>query len=174
MAAAPLYEVRHERPRDEELARQIDRHGLGELGRGGLLDRLDEEDPGVVHHDVGDAGFLEDLAHRARDVRGHRDVATDVGLAVRRAVGEGTREADHVGAGGAHGVGHRQPDAAGGAGDKRDLSLERSAQGSPLPPWTSRRNSSRVLASSRKAPRSALVTVLEFCFSTPRIIMQRW
>ena len=38
----------------------------------------------------------------------------------------------------------------------------------------SRRNSSRVRGSSRKTPRTALVTVREFCFSTPRIIMQRW
>ena len=36
------------------------------------------------------------------------------------------------------------------------------------------RNSSRVLGSSRKPPRSALVIVFEFCFSTPRIIMHRW
>ena len=37
----------------------------------------------------------------------------------------------------------------------------------------SRRNSSRVFASSRNDPSSALVIVFEFCFSTPRIIMQR-
>src|SRR6266542_2213030 len=41
-------------------------------------------------------------------------------------------------------------------------------------PWARRRNSSRVFGSSRKAPRSAEVIVLEFCFCTPRIIMQRW
>ncbi len=35
------------------------------------------------------------------------------------------------------------------------------------------RNSSRVFESSLKAPRTALVIVFEFCFSTPRIIMQR-
>ena len=42
------------------------------------------------------------------------------------------------------------------------------------PPCARRRNSSRVLESSRKMPRSALVTAREFCFSTPRIIMQKW
>lgn len=36
-----------------------------------------------------------------------------------------------------------------------------------------RRNSSRVFESSRNTPRSAEVIVLEFCFWTPRIIMQR-
>src|SRR5262249_29149351 len=39
---------------------------------------------------------------------------------------------------------------------------------------TRRRNSSRVRWSSRNAPRIAEVMVLEPCFSTPRIIMQRW
>ena len=38
----------------------------------------------------------------------------------------------------------------------------------------SARNSSRVRASSLNTPRSAEVIVREFCFSTPRIIMQRW
>src|SRR5690606_1424306 len=37
-----------------------------------------------------------------------------------------------------------------------------------------RRNSSRVMGQSAKTPRIALVMVREFCFSTPRIIMQRW
>ena len=40
-------------------------------------------------------------------------------------------------------------------------------------PYAKRRNSLRVIASSRKLPRNAEVMVLEFCFSTPRIIMQR-
>lgn len=35
------------------------------------------------------------------------------------------------------------------------------------------RNSLRVLTSSRKTPSMALVVATEFCFSTPRIIMQR-
>lgn len=35
------------------------------------------------------------------------------------------------------------------------------------------RNSLRVEASRRKLPSMAEVTMLEFCFSTPRIIMQR-
>src|SRR6185503_8540072 len=38
---------------------------------------------------------------------------------------------------------------------------------------TKSRNSARVRASLRNVPRSELVTALEFCFSTPRIIMQR-
>ena len=38
----------------------------------------------------------------------------------------------------------------------------------------SERNSSRVSLRSRKPPSMALVTVPECCFSTPRIIMQKW
>ena len=38
----------------------------------------------------------------------------------------------------------------------------------------SRRNSSRVIWSSRNDPRMADVIVFEFCFCTPRIIIQRW
>ena len=37
----------------------------------------------------------------------------------------------------------------------------------------SSRNSIRVRASSRKTPSIALVVATEFCFSTPRIDMQR-
>ena len=37
-----------------------------------------------------------------------------------------------------------------------------------------RRNSSRVIWSSRNEPLMAEVIVFEFCFSTPRIIMHRW
>ena len=57
----------------------------------------------------------------------------------------------------------RAPDAAGGAGYQRRAIRERIAQ-SVDPLWMSRRNSSRVLGSSRKLPRTADVTVLEFCF----------
>ncbi len=35
-------------------------------------------------------------------------------------------------------------------------------------------NSARVSGRSRKAPSIADVTAFEFCFSTPRISMQRW
>jgi len=38
---------------------------------------------------------------------------------------------------------------------------------------TSARNSSRVCLFSRKSPSMALVVVVEFCFSTPRMTMQR-
>lgn len=39
--------------------------------------------------------------------------------------------------------------------------------------YASVRNSSLVRWSDRNVPRTALVIVFEFCFSTPRIIMQR-
>ena len=50
---------------------------------------------------------------------------------------------------------------------------DRAARGRQRRRCVSSRNSSRVRASSWNTPRSALVTVREFCFSTPRIIMQR-
>src|SRR5206468_10130449 len=74
-------------------------------------------------------------------------------------------------------LGDGEPDPARRAGDERELPGEggggRVAHPGPRL-YTSRRNSSRVFASCSRAPRRALVTVLEFCFSTPRIIMQRW
>ena len=80
----------------------------------------------------------------------------------------------------------REPDAARRAGDERGAPHERRAPGLDVEPATARssvpqrrpcaseRNSSRVRASLRKRPRTADVTVCEFCFCTPRIIMQRW
>ena len=65
------------------------------------------------------------------------------------------------------------PDAARGSGHQRNPAIQRRHSDS-FPPWARRRNSTRVFESSRKMPRSALVTVREFCFSTPRIIMHRW
>src|SRR5438552_16101783 len=66
----------------------------------------------------------------------------------------------------------------GADGDEGELPGEggwgRVAHPGPRPLYTSRRNSSRVFASWSSAPRRALVIVLEFCFSTPRIIIQRW
>ena len=56
----------------------------------------------------------------------------------------------------------------------RRASRERRAQRWTIPfPCASARSSSRVRGSLRKSPRTALVTVCEFCFCTPRIIMQR-
>ena len=37
-----------------------------------------------------------------------------------------------------------------------------------------RRNSLRVATDLRKEPRMALVTMQEFCYWTPRIILKRW
>jgi len=65
----------------------------------------------------------------------------------------------------------RRADTARGAGDKGHLPVERAHSIVRL--CARRRNSSRVLESSRKMPRTALVTAREFCFSTPRIIMQK-
>src|SRR2546422_32612 len=64
------------------------------------------------------------------------------------------------------------------ARDERDLPLERAPRvrqiWSPRPDLISSMNSARVSGRSRKAPSIADVTALEFCFSTPRMSMQRW
>src|SRR5262249_20644333 len=62
------------------------------------------------------------------------------------------------------------------ARDDGDLAGERPGgqMTSPLRDLISSMNSARVSALSRKAPSIADVTALEFCFSTPRISMQRW
>src|SRR2546430_10379213 len=108
-----------------------------------------------------------DLVYRGRI----RDVAAQVGAALGRAVREAARQPDDMRPRGIQSVGHRAADAARGAGDEGELPAEGTIA---HPACTSLRNSSRVLASWSRAPRSALVTVHEFCFSTPRIIMQRW
>src|SRR5439155_7634047 len=139
--------------------------------------RLDEEDPGVVHHDVGGARVDHDAGDCPLDRGGVPDVAPQVGSALRAAVRERARQPHHVSAGPVQGVRDGEPDSPRRARDQRNLPSERRAapaHSRPRPPCTSRRNSSRVFASSSSAPRSALVTVLEFCFSTPRIIMHRW
>src|SRR5438105_966189 len=95
--------------------------------------------------------------------------------AVARALHQGAGEPHHVSPGGLQQLGDGKPDPARRAGDERELPGEggggRVAHPGPRL-YTSRRNSSRVFASCSSAPRSALVTVLEFCFSTPRIIMR--
>src|SRR5204863_5542657 len=142
--------------------------GVREVGRCRLGERLDEEDAGVVHEHVGHAELFFHARHRALDVGGFRDVTGDIGTALGRGVRQAARHTHDMHPRGSERIGDREPDPPGGARHERDLHSEK------LPPCTSLRNSSRVLASSRNAPRSALVTVFEFCFSTPRIIMQRW
>src|SRR5205823_10557832 len=167
--------VWHERPGDEKRAYEIHGDRSLELVGGRLLDPLDEKRPGVVDHDVRDAELGEDAADRPLHGAGIGDVAAQIRPPVGRAVPEAACQAHDMGPGRVQPVRHRAPDAARGAGDEREPPAEGSrAHSRPRPPCTSLRNSSRVLASCSSAPRSALVTVLEFCFSTPRIIMQRW
>ena len=175
VAGAALDEMRHDGARDEEGPREVHRDRSSELGRRYLLDPLDEEEAGVVHDDVRDAALGEDAADRPVNGCGIRHVAPQVGAGFGGAVGEAAGEPHHVGPGRFQGAGHGEPDPARRTGDEGEPTGERrGAHSRPRPPYTSLRNSSRVFASWSSAPRSALVTVLEFCFSTPRIIMQRW
>src|SRR2546429_211618 len=74
--------------------------------------------------------------------------------------------------------GNRAPDPAPRACDERDLPLERALRRgqiwSPRPDLISSMNSARVSGRSRKEPSIAEVTAFEFCFSTPRMSIQRW
>src|SRR3989442_3247748 len=167
--------MRDERARHEKRPGEIDGERLRELGGRRLLDPLDEEDPGVVHYDVRDPELAEHAGRRPVYRGGIRDVAAQVRAPLGRVVLEAARQPYDVRARGMQRIGDCAPDAARGAGDEGELPAEGSlAHSRPRPPCTSLRNSSRVLASCSRAPRRALVTVLEFCFSTPRIIMQRW
>src|SRR6185437_15464059 len=109
---------------------------------------------------AGDVALHGDrLAAARRDLLAHRIG----GGAVREVVDGDPRAARGERAAGSG------PDAAVAAGDERRLALqELHARRS-----TRARNSSRVASWSRKTPRTDEVTITEFCFSTPRIIMQR-
>ena len=92
-----------------------------------------------------------------------------------REVGTRARGENDVGAFGCERARNRPADAAAGAGDDRDLPREpaRRQIWSPRPDLISSMNSARVSGRSRNAPSIADVTAFEFCFSTPRMIMQR-
>ena len=175
VAAAPADHMRDQGPRQEERPREIDAEGALELVGLDLRGRLDEEQTGVVDEDMRDAGVGQNARHRPGDGCRVGDIAAQIRTPVGGGVGQRAREPHDVGARAVQGLGHGEADAPRGSTDDGDLPGKRGvAHSEPRPLYTRRRNSSRVLASWRRAPRSALVTVLEFCFSTPRIIMQRW
>ena len=69
---------------------------------------------------------------------------------------------------------HRPPDPAAPPRDQGGLAPEPPRHGPGPRLLISSTNSPRVMGQSRKAPSMAEVTAFEFCFSTPRISMQRW
>src|SRR5436309_12639229 len=175
-AAAPAQRG-HEEVGEQEGAGEVGREGLRELAVCRGFHRLHVEHACVADHDVGEAELSLDPRQRSLHGGGVRHVAMHVGLALGRAILETARLAHHVRPSRAQRVRDGAPDPPRGARHERDLPLERDRGGghsAARPPCTRRRNSSRVFASWSSAPRSALVTVFEFCFSTPRIIMQRW
>src|SRR5436309_3486858 len=174
--AAP-HEMWDQGARHEKRSQEIHGDRAGELVGRRLPDRLDEEDTRVVHHHVWHSPLGEDAADGALHRCGVGHVTTQVRPTVGRAVHHGAGEPHDVSPRAVQQLGDGEPDPARRAGDERELPGEggggRVAHPGPRL-YTSRRNSSRVFASCSSAPRRALVTVLEFCFSTPRIIMQRW
>ena len=142
-----------------------------------LLDDGDAEDPGVVYENVGRPskilfdllrGLLHTLrvGHVARN--GDRSLHTFGGLLEPGFVARNHHDARALG-------GKRRCDSR--ANPARSARYDSSATAKPSrqldPLCARRRNSSRVLGSSRNTPVSADVIVFEFCFCTPRIIMQR-
>src|SRR5438093_1510385 len=119
-------------------------------------------------------GVLRDVGrYRERPAAARTDLRRDLGELLPRPRCEhdtrafrGEREGD------------RPADPPPRARDERDLPLERAPRvrqiWSPRPDLISSMNSARVSGRSRKAPSIADVTALEFCFSTPRMSMQRW
>src|SRR2546430_6367755 len=120
---------------------------------------------------------VQDAADGPLHGRGIGHVTAQVRAAAGRAIDEAAGQPYDVRSRGVQELRDGEPDPARRPGDERELPGEggggRVAHPGPRL-YTSRRNSSRVFASCSSAPRKALVTVLEFCFSTPRIIMQRW
>ena len=167
MSTAPLDHPGNDAPGKQKRRRQIGRERAGEILERRLAEGLDEEDAGVIDQDIRYGELFVDLIQGALDVSGFRDVALDVGAALGARVFQAAREPHDMHPAGPQRDRHRETDPARGARHERDF------HSAKVPPCTSLRNSSRVLPSSRNAPRSELVTVLEFCFSTPRIIMQR-
>src|SRR5260221_8476676 len=174
--AAP-HEVWDQGTRYEKGGHEIHGDGAGELVGRCLRNRLDEEDARVIHDDVRDPPVGEDVADGALHGRGVGHVTAQVHPTVGRAVDEGTGEPHDVRPRAVQQLGHGESDPARGARDAGELPGKGGGRPVAHPGprlYTSRRNSSRVFASWSSAPRRALVTSLEFCFSTPRIIMQRW
>src|SRR4029077_11768954 len=161
--------------RQEERSREIDSERPLKLLGLDLLRRLDEEEARFVDEDIRNAELAQHARHGPADGVRVRDITAQIRPPVGGRVGQAAREPHHVRARAVEGPGYGEADAPRGSGDHDEFPRKGGvAHSEPRPLYTRRRNSSRVLASWRRAPRRALVTVLEFCFSTPRIIMQRW
>jgi len=181
MPRLSLEHAREHGAQERERADEVDGDHLAERGAAQIREVPGGEDTGVVHEDVRDVPERFARArHGARDRAFVRDIArnreragSELGGTRREPVAAAREDRD------AHArVGERArdrgSDPARRTGDERRASRERRAQRWTIPfPCASERNSSRVRGSLRKSPRTALVTVCEFCFCTPRIIMQR-
>ena len=173
---------RQQRAHEEKGGHEVDLHRGRELFGRQLVRGRHVEKTGVADDDVDHATVM---GLERRGELGHLGRYAQVGLEGGGVVADGTGRVSerpgaacdegHAGPRTGETRGDRPPDAARRPGDEGHAARERAvhAHRPPFADQARRRNSSRVLASSRKVPRSADVIVFEFCFSTPRIIMQR-
>jgi len=154
-----------------KLTNQVGGEEALELGYGGLFEGNAVKHAGAVDHHVGRADLRQNVVSHACDGGSIADITGQVVESVMHAALEAPRHSYDARAGTAQGGCNRRPNATRRAGHQSYLAGERAHSTVRL--CASRRNSSRVLESSRKMPRTALVTAREFCFSTPRIIMQK-
>src|SRR6185312_1339747 len=179
VSASTLFHLRCKRVYDQKRAEQIGAEYVVEQPHRHLRDRGDLKDPRIVHDDVGHASQLglHALGHAA-----HRRLSCNVAWRGECAVANlarnplqdilrtcNERDSRSVTR---QSTRNRLTDAARCARYERTSSGQAVAQ-SDDPFGIRRRNSSRVFGSSRNDPSTAEVTVVEFCFCTPRIIMHR-
>ena len=153
---------RKEGPGHGEGGPQVDRDLGVEVGHGRLLERTQQKAAGIAHHHVGRADVPLHALGECLHLGGVGEVGGQVQEAVPRR--QRARDPHHARARRPQRLGRRRPDPAGRARHQGDAAGE-GGHSEECPPCASRRNSTRVLESSRKMPRSALVTVREFCFS---------
>ncbi len=160
-----------ESPGHGEWPHQIHLKLTGQLRHGSLLEGDSVEHPRIIDEDIRSPRLgkhpCPKLFYRCRI----GEVGGEILEGPVSAVFERPGHPHHPGPGFRQRGGNGETDAAGGTGHQSKLAFEWAHTW--VRPSTSLRNSSRVRGSLRKLPRTALVTVREFCFSTPRIAIQR-
>ncbi len=142
-----------------------------ELERIGDLEGLEQERARIVHQDMGRAPVTQNAGAGPNHRRRLSQIAGHIVEAIPSTVLEAPREPYDRGAFRRERLGGGEPDPPGGTGHHGQSPCQPTHSNGR--PCTRRRNSSRERRSLRKMPRTALVTVREFCFSTPRMAMQR-
>ena len=153
---------------------------MDKLDRVLFMDRRKRKDSGIIYDDVWRAARPVDdgrreLPHcvRLREIAGNHQMSGTEGVSKGRkriAVLGDKRDADACAV---HGARYGRTDSAGRPRHQR-RAVGKNHRKDIDGVYAKRKNSSRVLASSRNEPRTADVIVFEFCFSTPRIIIHKW